>query len=433
MIVEFSVENFRSIKEMQTLSFQATGLKSPEEFSIVDKNNIETECGIRLLKTVGLYGANGSGKSNIVRALDYFLRAIKKEPSSESNLSSLCDPFLYQDDATETASFFQIILIISNRKYRYGFTVKKNKDYTGQANSSKEIVEKEWLYATKEINAVRSFLREGLSLTSESNTEQEKIPPIPYVHSLYLTHEAAFNSDSSSAIIRNYFKGWTLSNIVNEFETFRYNTIRFIEKENGKNKFLELLAAFNLQYDDIIIDRDDKSVQAILPHDKILLKKNFINHNNETVDINLNLAKTESSGTQRLFDIVGVLLREFSQEFGAFLIIDEVDSNFHPALLIKIISLFNDPTVNKSKMQLLFTSHDTNLMSPEIMRRDQFYFTEKKEDNSTRLYSLSDMKGVRNDADFARQYLKGYYGAIPLFDNYIQMQSNSQPDGTLAS
>lgn len=88
-----------------------------------------------------------------------------------------------------------------------------------------------------------------------------------------------------------------------------------------------------------------------------------------------------------------------------------IDRNFHPSFVIKFVKLFNKP---KSNAQLLFTSQDNNLMSPSKMRRDQFYFTEKNEDHSTRLYSLADLKGIRNDTDFARQYLAGYYGAVPV-------------------
>lgn len=124
-----------------------------------------------------------------------------------------------------------------------------------------------------------------------------------------------------------------------------------------------------------------------------------------------------------MFDLAGLLLLTFGLPQSAFIILDEIDSNFHPSLLIKLVSLFNDPEINRSKSQLLFTSHDTNLMSPAIMRRDQFYFTEKKEDNSTRLYSLADLKGIRNDADFAKQYLAGYYGAVPVLENYCNIQN----------
>ncbi len=92
----------------------------------------------------------------------------------------------------------------------------------------------------------------------------------------------------------------------------------------------------------------------------------------------------------------------------------------------QLVAVHNDPEINISKSQLLFTSHDTNLMSPSIMRRDQFYFTEKNEHNSTRLYSLADLKGIRNDADFAKQYLAGYYGAVPMLEKYYSTQNSGE-------
>lgn len=433
MIVDFSVQNFRSIKDLQTISFVATGLKSPEDCIYVDSNNVETECSTRLLKTVGIYGANGSGKSNVVRALEYFIQAIRMEPSPNSNLSFLCDPFLYQDNPDDEPSYFQITLIIKEKKYRYGFTIKRNKNYNGEEAASKELIESEWLFGQKEVNMVKLFTRKDMQLTDDTRVEQDKVPPIPYAHSLYLIHEAAFVSDGASVIVRSYFKNWTLSNLRDSYDTFRWNTVHFLEKENGTLRALKLLEAFNLKYDDIIIERDGKESSRMVTHDKIFLKKNYLTSDNELRSIMLNLAKNESAGTQKLFDLVGVLLRGLKFNMGAFIVLDEVDSNFHPALLVKIISLFNNPEMNNSHMQLLFTSHDTNLMSPAIMRRDQFYFTEKRDDSSTRLYSLADLKGIRNDADFARQYLSGYYGALPVFEEYLDTTQTEVPDGSMGA
>jgi AAA15 family ATPase/GTPase len=105
MIVEFNVKNFRSIKELQTISFVATGLKSAERYSEVDANNIAVADDMKLFKTLGIYGANASGKSNVIKALDLFHKVIDKEPSSNSNLSDINDPFLFQDDEV-TECFF---------------------------------------------------------------------------------------------------------------------------------------------------------------------------------------------------------------------------------------------------------------------------------------------------------------------------------------
>ncbi len=99
---------------------------------------------------------------------------------------------------------------------------------------------------------------------------------------------------------------------------------------------------------------------------------------------------------------------------------------------MKLISIFNDPEINKSNVQLLFTSHDTNMMNPSLMRRDQFYFAEKGENEGTRLYSLAELKGIRNDADFAKQYLAGFYGGIPMLSKYLN-DVNIENDGTLGS
>ncbi|HCT29734.1 MAG TPA: abortive infection protein [Bacteroidales bacterium] len=435
MIVEFSVKNFRSIKELQTISFVATGLKSPTDSSEVDDNNIDEDGGMRLLKTVGIYGANASGKSNIIAALEYFLQAIKNEASSESNLANLCDPFLYQDNAINTESFFQMVLFVKGKKYRYGFTVKRNtktKD-SPEDRVSKEVIVSEWLYGTKEKNMVELFTRSGIEVKKEKLPNSEKVPPLSYEHTLFLTHSAAFDSDGDCAAIRTYMNGWALSNFTDGLEPFRWNALYLLEHENKKKDFLNLLSSFNLKYNDIVLERDvNTPEQAIFPQNKIYLMKSFNNERNELVDIKLNLSNNESSGTQKLFDLAGLLIRAFNSPVSAFIIIDEVDSNFHPSLLIKLISLFNDSVLNKSKSQLLFTSHDTNLMSPSIMRRDQFYFTEKGEDDSTRLYSLADLKGIRNDADFAKQYLAGFYGALPMLDSYTN-ENNSPNDRTLES
>ena len=291
MIVEFSVQNFRSIKDLQTISFVATGLKSPSNFEEVDVNNIEVDEGLRLLKTLGLYGANASGKSNVVRALVYFLQAIKNEASSESNLSALSDPFLYQDDPVKTESYFQIVLFVRKKKYRYGITVRRNDKLKINTDDkySKEVIVSEWLYGTKEKNLVEFFTRKGLDVEKDKLPNFEKIPPIPYEHTLFLTHSAAFDSDGDSAAIRNYIIGWTLSNFNGGLERFRWNTLRLLEEDNKKKDFLELLSSFNLKYDDIVLDRDEsKPPPAVLLQDKIYLIKSYLNNDNNSSEVKLN-------------------------------------------------------------------------------------------------------------------------------------------------
>ncbi len=424
MIVEFSVGNFRSIKEIQTISFVATGLKSPEKYSYVDEQNIIHINQMRLFKTIGIYGANASGKSNIIKAFDYFIRAITKEASAESNLSNLAEPFLFQDSKNNSESFFQIVLFVNGKKYRYGFTVKRNIELPKEDDSlkSKEIITNEWLYGRKEANMTALFTKGENGLKNNLNNEQ-KIPPLPYEHSLFITHVSAFDKEGICFHIRNYLRGLTTSNFNNNHSKYRWMSIHFLNDKALKKNFLKLLATFNHKYDDIILKKDETSETVkIFPQEKIFFSKKYINSNNNISDIELNLGTTESAGTQKIFDLAGLLLRAFNLPKSGLIILDEIDSNFHPSLLVRLIDLFNDPEMNKSNSQLLFTSHDTNLMSPALMRRDQFYFTEKNDKNSTRLYSLSDLKGIRNDADFAKQYLAGYYGALPVLEKYATIK-----------
>ena len=424
MIVEFSVQNYRSIKELQTISFVATGLKSSADNSEVDTNNIAEEGGNRLLKTIGVYGANASGKSNIISAFDNFILAIKNEAGV--GLNYLFDPFLYQDNALDTTSFFQIVLLINNKKYRYGFTIKRNIkgiEKPGEVFSS-AIIESEWLFGQKEKNMVELFTRKGQHIDKSKLFNNEKIPlPIPYEHSLFLTHAAAFDSEGDCVVIRNNIRGHMLSNLILNGDVFRFLSFYSLEKANQKKDFLNLLSDFDLVYKDIRIERDSKETNNSLLFEKIFFIKSFIDSNGKSLPIELNLEYTESKGTKKLFDLAGVLLNIFKNEESFHLILDEIDSNFHPSLLIKLIGMFNNPEINKSNSQLLFTSHDTNLLSPSIMRRDQFYFAEKNEDESTRVYSLADLRGIKNDADFAKQYLAGFYGALPVLNNYINSTS----------
>jgi AAA15 family ATPase/GTPase len=178
------------------------------------------------------------------------------------------------------------------------------------------------------------------------------------------------------------------------------------------------LRSFGLNYSDIYFKKDeDTSSSNRFPLEKLFLTKSACY--DESVNVTLNMQENESDGTKKLFDIAGLLLHAFNIKVSGLIILDEIDSNFHPSLLIRLISLFNDPEVNNSNVQLLFTSHDTNLMNPSLMRRDQFYFAEKDQNEGTKFYSLAELKGIRNDADFAKQYLAGFYGGVPILSEFL--------------
>ncbi len=423
MIIEFSVKNYRSIKDLQTISFRATGLKSPAG-SETDSNNIVTSNGVSLLKTVGLYGANASGKSNMLMALSYFVQAITLLSIDSKWVEPLYDPFLFEE--SNEGCFFQIVLLLNGKKYRYGFVVNKINS-TPDNDSSFDIgIESEWLYGNVDKNMKCLFLRVGDEV-KENNlpTSEGVIIPtkIPYPYTLFLTHAAAFDAEGIPTQIVDYIFWHIIDNVLYK-EVFRTATIRTVKEIN--DIFLDFLKQFNMKYDDIEFIEDGNNnakVYLNIPQNKVLLKKRSPINNAKS--LTMNLGYSESAGNKKLFDLAGLLLESlYEKNIQRLIVIDEIDSNFHPSLLIKLIGMFNNPKINRNNSQLLFTSHDTNLMSPSIMRRDQFYFAEKQNDESTRLYSLADLRGIRNDADFAKQYLAGYYGALPVLNDYMETEED---------
>ena len=423
MIIEFSVKNYRSIRDLQTISFKATGLKSPAG-SDIDADNIIKSNGVSLLKTVGLYGANASGKSNMLMALSYFTRAVSTLATDSRLIRPLYDPFLFE--TSNEGCFFQVVLLLNGKKYRYGYVVNKLDNASGNADSNGVKIESEWLYGNIDENMKRLFLRVGNEVKENNlpTSEGMVIPTkLPYPHTLFLVHATAFDAKGIPEQIVSYLNHHIINNIVYK-NVFRGVSINAIKKSTPL--FLSFLKRFNMKYDGIELI-DDESYADVkyfgFPSNKVLLKRTTHDGNNKP--LSMNLEYRESAGNKKIFDLAGILLAAFNRKNDPFLIvIDEIDSNFHPSLLIKLIGMFNNPKINKANSQLLFTSHDTNLMSPSIMRRDQFYFAEKQEDESTRLYSLADLRGIRNDADFAKQYLAGYYGALPVLNDYTEAEEN---------
>ena len=423
MIIEFSVKNYRSIRDLQTISFKATGLKSPAG-SDIDADNIVKSNGVSLLKTVGLYGANASGKSNMLMALSYFTQVVGSLAIDSRGVRPLYDPFLFE--TSNEGCFFQIVLLLNGKKYRYGFVVNKSDDASENVDSNGVKIESEWLYGNIDKNMKRLFLRVGNEV-KENNlpTSEGMIIPtkLPYPHTLFLVHAAAFDAKGIPEQILKYLKFQITDNIAIK-EVFRVMSIKLLKSE--EDLFLSLLKQFNMKYDDIeLIDEESYVGDDYInfPLRNVLLKRTTKDGDGKPVSMNLEFR--ESAGNKKIFDLAGILLAAFiTKKYPRLIVIDEIDSNFHPSLLIKLIGMFNNPKINKANSQLLFTSHDTNLMSPSIMRRDQFYFAEKQEDESTRLYSLADLRGIRNDADFAKQYLAGYYGALPVLNDYTEVEEN---------
>ena len=415
MVIQFSLSNFRSIHQLQTLSFRATNLVSEDKE--VDKRNVAEVGTNKLLKSVGIYGANGSGKSNIIKGFAFFKIMVSHSLSIENLSKNEFSPFKQSKEKDENSGFFEIVLLLDNKKYRYGFSLDED------AN-----IQSEWLFGTAEKNETYFFTRKKNILTVNPLWFQEgdDLPKEKLRDNvLFLSFCASYDGIISINIKSFISTKITIDHFVPRRRSlpFGHNENRVTDNliENGQKKIiLNWMKEVGIIFSDIKLDKIEISGKNF--GNFVLLSKNIYNNKGE-VDgaISMNLEEDESEGTRKFYSYIGKLYYKF-QDGGLFLS-DEIDSNFHPSLLRKLICYFNNKTINKSNAQVLFTSHDTNLMDPEIMRRDQFYFTEKTLVDETKLYSLSDLKGIRNNADFSRQYLAGLYGALPVLGNYLDEES----------
>lgn len=420
MIIDFAVKNFRSIKELQTLSFVAAPLKS--KFSDLDQDNVITISDkLSLLKSIAIYGANGSGKSNLVKAMISMLIFIRDSFKDDNLGKVLAEPFLLNDSSEKEPVFFQITFICGETKYRYGFELFKN-----------ELVS-EWLFGTPDKKEVYYFTREGsdIKVNEKQFPEGKALADKTSESNLFLNVAKAFNGKISKDIYQYFINKISINAGITDIG-FRENTLTLLRDDKAKQKIISLLNEADFGIGDIKhqkLTKDDLPENA--PED--LLRDvaeghvEFIGSMRDVLDDNgdvvhhtyFSMDQKESEGTKKLFNYSGVLIEALQK--GKTLVLDEFDARLHPLLTKRLVEMFNSQTLNKNNAQLVFVTHDTNLLDNSLLRRDQIYFTEKNKRSETELYSLADFKGIRNDASYEKDYIKGKYGAIPFLGNFEKL------------
>lgn len=420
MIIEFSVKNYRSIKEMQTLSMVAAPIKS--KYPELDTNNvIKVSDKLSLLKSAAIYGANGSGKSNVVKALIAMMIFIRASFKDDQVGKRVIEPFLLNTETHNQPTFFQLVFILDNIRYRYGFEVFQN------------VVKSEWLFGTPGKTEAYFFTREGTSIkiNEKKYAEGKGLDDKTSENNLFLNIVKAFNGKTSNRIISFFDQKITISaGITDNF--LRETTVEFLQEVDFKNQIIGLLNLADLGILDVFhkkITRDDlpKNPHPILVKDVengnleiILSKRQLLDSNgNSAGNYFFDIDNQESDGTLKFFNYSGAIINALIE--GGILVLDEFDARLHPMLTKKIVEMFNSPTINKNGAQLVFVTHDTNLLDNSLLRRDQIYFTEKNKLQETELYSLADFKGIRNDASYEKDYISGKYGAIPFLGDFEKL------------
>ena len=421
MIIQFYTGNFRTFKDRVTLSLVASNYdkETREAENIIFNDKYK----LRNLKSAVIYGANASGKSKFIEALMFMRQfAINSSKGSQTGDEIDVDPFRLNTESIKSPSEFEVIFLYDNIQYRYGFEVDKQK------------VLAEWLYQKPKTKEIELFYRDEQDFDIHpKNFKKGSIAVKERLvrdNALLLSLAAQLNDEIAINVI-NWFKSLkTISGLKEEF--YQGYTMSRTKETKSKLRILELLKAADLGIQDIKLElldieklpkdlpkdirdrivKESKEENSEIVSDVLTTHKQYNSNKKHISDINFSMDDDESSGTRKFFALTGPIIDVL--ENGYILVIDELDSKLHPNLVCKLVSLFNSKELNPKNAQLIFNTHDTNLLGSGLFRRDQIWFTEKDKFGSAKLYSLSDFKteSVRKNEAFEENYIRGKYGSV---------------------
>jgi len=408
MLIGFSVGNYKSFKETVTLSMVASSIT--EEDKELDENNVfQINDKLSLLKSAAIYGANASGKSNIVAAIN-FMKWFVLNSSKETQVSDAIDieAFRLSTETEKEPSFFEIVFLLEDKTFRYGFDV-----------NAREVVS-EWLFQADDSQEKMLFERDFNNYILDDFSEGQGISDKTRSNALFLSVVAQFNGKISGKILLWFSKTLQLISGLQDTQ-YREETLEFFENDRHRHDIIEFIKKLDLGIADIQIKKYISQKTAMFGIYEVGVKtvhrKYDADGKQAAIEL-FDIETHESEGTNKLFALAGILLDTLRT--GKILLIDELDARLHPLITRELICLFNSNETNPHNAQLIFTTHDTNLLSSKSFRKDQIWFTEKDNKGATDLYSLVEYK-VGKDASFERDYIIGKYGAIPFIGNFKEL------------
>ena len=431
MIIQFKVSNYRSIGAEQTLSFVAENTRRHSD-------NLISRKGYKLLKTAALFGANASGKSNLVKAL-YTMHEFVRDSATrmnEGDIIAAAQPYRLDPGLKSLPSRFETTFVTDNIIYVYGFAVRR------------ERVAEEWLVASEETSQAKicDFRRWFDRESDKDNWSFEGFKPADedQIKDRTLSNMLALSVGTQQKVdlLRPAYRYlrerlWTLD-MSGEMQLLGMQTAKMYQDSEKMQQDLSALlystdtGVEQLQVEIALQVMPDVPPDAPEPFQdamkamKVFMASNPIpcviisRHDHDGNKVDFSFEDDESQGTQRFFAIAGPLLRAL--EKGAFVVIDELGASMHPLLTRRLLEIFQSAEANNGA-QLLFTTHDSSLLDQDLFRRDQIWLAEKCDGAST-FFSLADIKPpIRNTESFLRNYLVGRYGGTPhlgrAFDDLI--------------
>ena len=406
MIINFSVENFGSIKEKQTLSFLANKSDHLEDYYI-----IEPIKGLRLNKLALIYGANASGKTTILKALD-FLKEICTDPFDKKTEKFDFEPFLFDEKTPIQNTKFELEFVQNGIRYFYEVELNKNcivNEKLYNFNPNKALVFERTTDEEKELTSVKF----GSKIPKKKSLE-ESLEIFTLWNNTVIAGFLKGNIDLLELKDVSYWFIHIMLRLILPSEDLSNIFLpRLIENKQYLNTFLTFFKKSDFNITSLKLDDD-------VPNNKVRRDNIDIIHLVNNTEYSLKFNK-ESLGTQKYFSLVGLLILCLSSEM--ILYIDELESSLHPDLYIHFLMFF---IVNsKKESQLIATTHNREILNNrDLFRDDAIWFTDKNEDSATELYSLADFDSsvVRDTTNVLNAYKSGKLGGVPnLGDYYINL------------
>ncbi|EKO3988880.1 ATP-binding protein [Vibrio furnissii] len=416
MLIQFTVKNYRSIKEEQV--FSMVKAKGDE---LLASNTFEPSSAASepLLRSAVIYGANAAGKSNLIRALIDMESIVTQSASYSQEGDELpVTPFLFDDSTVDEPTEFEAVFIMEGVKYQYGFSATAHR------------VLEEWLIAYPKVRPQRWFSRvfdeeiqEYDYKFSDYLTGQKTVwQNTTRANALFLSTAVQLNSEQLKPVF-NWFKDKLRpSNVIGWGPGF---TASLCDNENTRKKILNFLQSADFNIHDIDIKKekfDPNSIPDILPETvkeqiikdmkgRDIIDIKTVHRTNSGKSITLDFDE-ESDGTQKFFSFAGPWMDVL--ENGYVLVIDELHDSLHPKMVKYLVNLFHSNKTNPKNAQLIFTTHETSILNQDVFRRDQIWFCEKNSSQETSLYPLTDFSPRKDRENLELGYLSGRYGALPF-------------------
>ena len=401
MLCQFTVKNFKSIRDEATFDMQAAAISEHEDRIIKDTDDEV------YLPVSAVYGPNGGGKSNVLEALHSLVTKVLRPLYATSNNEEIAikmkkfviEPFAFDEETINEPTEFELFFRTALAEYRYELIVKKEVIRYERLDRIKlETGRKSALFERDEDEII---LKGAFARLKTSDGLSDTLPLLSYLGITYSKNEVIQD------VLDWFDKEIDFLNYGNPMQELR---MAVSKSEDVKRLMLQMIQEMDLDIMDFRVEEKE--------NDRIEV---YTKHVVDEYEAELNLFD-ESSGTKKLFGLLPFIAKSLLK--GTTLVIDELDAKIHPVLLRYLIMTFSNMEKNKNGAQLIFTSHDLSTMNSEVFRRDEIWFVAKGNRQNSKLYSLVEFKNkkgesVRKDAKFDKQYLEGKYGADPYLRKII--------------